>query len=245
MFRRHLDIPHEMIVITNELGPFSPEIRVVPLWPELKDAGGCFRRLKIFSKEMKDLIGKRFVSIDLDVVLVDDVTPIFDRDEKFIIWGEHFRKTPYCGSLFMMNAGCYPEIWESFNVKCYPSNHRQMWPYGTDQDHICSCLYPDVPMWTMDDGIHNFNYTIRKWGRFGNMKNWVVASKYHQSKYYSFINRSLGRDSDKMPKEIAQPYMAGDGSLPEGCRMVLFNGKHDPSEEFIQKEYPWVKEHWK
>ena len=88
MFRRHLHIPHEMVCITDQIDGFNENIRIIPLWNDYNRSGGCFRRLKIFSDEMAALIGKRFVSVDLDVVLVGDITPIFDLLElnaKFVV----------------------------------------------------------------------------------------------------------------------------------------------------------------
>src|SRR3990167_2838488 len=80
-FEKHLKLPHEFVCITdNPNGIDSSKIRILPLWNDFRDLGRCFTRLKIFSEEMEKLIGPRFVQIDLDVVLVGDVTLIFDQN---------------------------------------------------------------------------------------------------------------------------------------------------------------------
>ena len=87
MLRRHMRDPFELVCITDNADDIHPKIRIVPLWNDLKETPGCFRRLKIFSPEMKQIIGPRIVSIDLDCVIVNDITSLFQRDEDFVIWG--------------------------------------------------------------------------------------------------------------------------------------------------------------
>lgn len=238
MLQRHLHMPFEMVCITDDPTDIHPQIRCVPLWRDYRRVGGCFRRLRIFSDEMKHIIGARFASIDLDAVIVDDVTPIFSRTENFIIWGEHYRDTPYCGSLMMMNAGCRAGVWESFKLEKYPSNIRGRWPKGTDQFHISRCLYPEEVMWTSEDGVYNFNHTIRRWPQF--KKGVFYRDSIFKRKRYRTRFLELGHTED----EYQFPRSNADGQLPDNARVIFFNGVHCPSDEDIQKEYPWVREHW-
>lgn len=32
--------------------------------------------------------------------------------------------------------------------------------------------------------------------------------------------------------------------IPANCRVVLFHGKHDPWQDYVQAKYPWVKSHY-
>ena len=233
MLDRHLHVPFQMICITDKTDGISPLIRTLPLWPS--DLPGCFRRLRMFSKEMAELIGPRFVCIDLDVVIVNDVTQIFTTPGDFVIWGEHHRKAPYCGSFFIMDAGCRSKVYDSFVLKNYPSNVRGKYPYGTDQDHICHLLYPNEKMLTVADGIYSFNFSARRWEKGGT----VPASKYKKGRYEMLFFKLGGRR-----KQLHRPRYLGNGELPADARMVFFNGKYDPSQKEIQKDYPWVKEKW-
>lgn len=236
MMDRHLRIPHQLYCFTDDASGIDGSVRCLPLWDGFKDLPGCFGRLRVFSSEMAAIVGPRFVSIDLDVVIVDDITPLIDRDVDFIIWGEHFRKAPYCGSFLMMNAGCRKRVWDTFDVKCYPPNKKGNWPYGTDQDHICHCLYPKEQMWTTKDGVHNFNYTIRKWEKISS----VLKSKYKNGRYGRML-----QDIGINPGKLYRPKMNGSGKIPDDARIVFFNGAHDPSKDDTQKGYPWVLEHWR
>jgi len=41
-----------------------------------------------------------------------------------------------------------------------------------------------------------------------------------------------------------QDTKGGDGLLPKNAKIIFFNGRHDPSDEILQKHYPWIEEHW-
>lgn len=71
MVNRHLSMPHEIVCITDDpAGIDRSAVRIVPMWDDVREFGMCWTRLKVFKPEMADLIGPRFVSIDLDCVIV-------------------------------------------------------------------------------------------------------------------------------------------------------------------------------
>lgn len=154
MVQKHLHMPFQMICVTDDAADIHPDIKIVPLWNEFRRWGGCFVRLGAFRRGIGDLFGPRFVSIDLDCVIVGDITPVFSRTEDFIIWGNHGGNVPYCGGLWMMKSGCRPQVYEKFNPKNYPVTRRGR-PKGSDQHHISNTLSNEA-MWTQDDGIYAF-----------------------------------------------------------------------------------------
>lgn len=233
---RYLHIPYRLVCITDDSRGIDGSVDIVSLPAGFKKYKGCFGRLMLFDGEFAHSIGSRIAAIDLDVVILDDITPVFDRDDDFIIWGEHFRKAPYCGSLLMMDAGCRQRVWDRFDPAKYPPNINGRWPYGTDQDHICRCLYPEEKMWTSRDGVYNFNYVIRRWEKIST----VVNSRYKSGRYIKRFYE-LGGKKD----QLRRPRMEGKGNPPKDARMVFFNGVHDPGKEKTQKEYPWILEHWR
>lgn len=247
MIKRHYHRPHEVVCITDDPVGINPDVKVIPIWEDPFGMGRCWRRLKLFAPEMKQLIGGRFVSIDLDAVIVDDITPLFNGAVggcDFRIWGEYWRKTPYCGSLMMMKAGRRSWVWDTF-VQChreYTKDGRGRMPYGSDQDHISRCLFPGERMWTMRHGIHNFNFTIRKWGRFAGSFCGNSGSKYHTEQYAKRYAEVTGKGDWKAA--IRRPPMVGNGKVPLGARIIFFNGQYNPSDPDLQREYPWIKEHW-
>ena len=243
MLQRHYRAPFEMVCITDDPGGIRPEIRTLPIWNDFQKMGRCWRRLRLFSGEMRELIGPRFVSIDLDTVIVKDITSLFSAQVPFKIWGEYWRKTPYCGSLMMMDAGARGFVWDQFPEMRgdYEPNAFGRMPYGSDQDHITRCLFPFEDIWTIEDGIHNFNYTVRKWARFA--LNEKSESKYHNGQYARMYHELTGRTD--WSRRVTRPAMKGNGEIPPGARIIFFNGKYDPSDPDLQQEYPWVAEHWR
>lgn len=168
MIERHLHIPHEVVCITNMPKGIDPRVRIVPLWDTyatlLSPHGGispaCYRRLRAFSPEMKDVIGPRFISMDLDVVIIDDITPLLSRTEDFIIWKSYLRKTPYNGSMWMMNAGAREQVFMEFDPVVSPLVTLRGGFHGSDQAWISHLLGPNEAVWTGDDGVYAFRTDI-------------------------------------------------------------------------------------
>jgi hypothetical protein len=176
MVGKHLHCPHEIVCITDNYDGIDPSIRIVPIWDDLKEYGMCYRRLKLFSKEMKEVIGNRFVSMDLDCVITGDITDLLRNEESFIIWQPRTKKTPYCGSMWLMDAGARSFVWDEFKEedlfwlsdrgggcpgKANRWVHKQAYDsgyvIGSDQAYISYKLYPKESVWTKSDGIYNFN----------------------------------------------------------------------------------------
>ena len=171
MVRRHLFLPHRFSCITDDPRGIEPDIRIIPLWSDYCDlknpnvSGGpsCYRRLKAFSKEAKDIIGERILSIDLDCVIVDDITPLVDREEDFICWGDTAKGTHYNGGFWLMKAGTRLQVWETFDEKTSPKLTRANNIIGSDQAWISYCLKGEDPKWGTADGVYSFrNHYIGK-----------------------------------------------------------------------------------
>ena len=164
MVRRHFHRAHEFVCITDDPVGLDTRIRVIDLWDthgELPSPHGglnpaCYRRLKMYSSEARDLIGERFVSLDLDCVIVDDVTPVWDRPEDFMIWGETLRTTPYNGSMQMMTAGARRQVWDDFDPVKSPELALKAGYHGSDQAWISYKLGPHEARWTKKDGVFSW-----------------------------------------------------------------------------------------
>jgi hypothetical protein len=82
---------------------------------------------------MAEIIGPRFVSLDLDVVVTGDLTPLFERTEDFVIWAWPFRGTLYNGTMWMMDAGARAKVWTEFDPATSPTKSRLAGFAGSDQ----------------------------------------------------------------------------------------------------------------
>lgn len=172
MLQRHYPQPHRFICVTDDPKGIDPEVEIVPLW---KDHAGliskhgiknpsCYRRLKAFSDEAREWFGERFLSIDLDMVIVGDVSPIFDRQEDFIIWSNSTmdKRTHYNGSLWMMTAGARRQVWDEFDPKTSPQLAWKAGCFGSDQAWLSYRLGPDEATWTPKDGVYSYRVHIAR-----------------------------------------------------------------------------------
>ena len=174
MVTRNYHKPFEFICITDNARHIDSGVRVIPLEQVEKFAhlpsphGGvnpaCYRRLWMYSEQARDVIGERFVSIDLDVVLTGDVTPVWDRPEDFMIWGETLRRTPYNGSMQMMTAGARKHVYDEFDPDTSPMTARKAGFDGSDQAWISYKLGPNEKRWTQQDGVHSFRLHVKPFG---------------------------------------------------------------------------------
>lgn len=171
MIARHYAGPHRFVCVTDEPAKL-PGIEAIPLWP---DAGSvpspighsypsCYRRLKLFAPDAGETFGPRVVSIDLDTVITGDITPLFNRSEDFVIWGESDfpHTTPYCGSLWMLRTGTRNTVWTEFDEKTSPRKAWQAGCRGSDQGWLAYILGPNEAKWTKRDGVYSFRKDIAK-----------------------------------------------------------------------------------
>ena len=102
---------------------------------------------------MVGLIGPRFVSVDLDAVVVNDLRPLWNRPEDFVIYHYPLRTTPYNGSMWMMNAGAREQVYTQFRPHVSPALARKAGFKGSDQAWMCYMLGPNEATWGYKDGV--------------------------------------------------------------------------------------------
>lgn len=165
MIASHYKKPHRFVCVTDEPNAL-PGIETIPLWTDAASVPSpighsypsCYRRLKVFAPDAGEVFGPRLVSIDLDTVIVNDITPLFDRPEDFVIWGESDfpHTTPYCGSLWMLRTGTRPQVWTRFDEKTSPKEAMKAGCRGSDQGWISYVLGKGEATWTRKHGVYSF-----------------------------------------------------------------------------------------
>jgi hypothetical protein len=169
MVERHYTDPHEVVCITNMPDGIDERVRVVPLWDEFHDIPSqhgdnqpsCFTRVRAFSSEMRELIGPRFVSVDLDCVIVNDMRPLWNRTEDFVIYNYPMRTTPYNGSMWLMDAGCREQVYTRFKPESSPMKARKAGFRGSDQAWFCYALGRNEATWGYRDGVVAFRSDMK------------------------------------------------------------------------------------
>lgn len=170
MLSRHGGPKPRLTCITDDPEGIDPKVRIVPLWNDFADLmsphgqryPSCYRRLKLFSEEARDIIGDRFVVMDLDVVIVRDISTLFGGTEDFRIWGDTAIGTPYNGSLWMLKAGARRRVWDSFDPIASPRQSRKLGYIGSDQGWIGACLGPNEKKWGVYDGVYSYRNHIQR-----------------------------------------------------------------------------------
>lgn len=168
MVARHYPHPHRMICVTDDPKGIDSRIETVPLWndhAQLQSPHGghnpsCYRRLRAFAPDAAQYFGPRFVSVDLDTVIVADMSPIWNRDEDFVIWGETDPRSWYNGSMWMMNAGARAQVWERFNPRTSPREAFRAGRFGSDQGWISHVLGKGEATWGRKDGVYSYRVHI-------------------------------------------------------------------------------------
>jgi hypothetical protein len=174
MVARHFHAPHRFICVTDDANGIDPEVEIQTPWNDFADIpsphGGnnpsCFRRLRAFHPHIAEFFGPRFVSLDLDCVITSDITPIWDRPEDFVIWGDFTNpKTAYNGSMFMLTAGARPQVWGEFDPAWSPFRAKQSGCWGSDQGWITFRLGTGEARWTRQDGVFSFRNDVAPSGK--------------------------------------------------------------------------------
>lgn len=168
MIRRNYQKPFQFYCVTDDLDGLGEGIVPVPLWEDYarirnpSNAAGpsCYRRLKLFSAEAKDMFGERILCLDLDTVITGDMEPLWNRTEDFIAWGDTHPHTHYNGSMFMLTAGSRQFIWDEFDPFLSPRQTHALRFFGSDQGWLSYRLGPKEARWGIADGIYSWRKHI-------------------------------------------------------------------------------------
>jgi len=162
---RNTTLPFKFTCVTDDASGIDKEINIIHLWDKYKSLGGCYNRLYIFSEEIKDILGERFICIDLDCVIVDNIDPILQRNEEFVInkfvsKGGH--NQIYNGGLILITAGSRKSVWTEFDpdksLTILDKHRNEQNLVGSDQAWIQVILGNNETLFTELDGVYDYNF---------------------------------------------------------------------------------------
>lgn len=165
MVKRHYARKHDFVCVTDDSdGLDSKLVHAIPLWddfaslpaPQGDRNPSCYRRLKTFGPWGRELFGRRWVQMDIDAVVVDDLIPVWDRPEPLVLWGGTNNTTPYNGSMMLIEADCHPELWEDFDPVQSPKEAAAAGYWGSDQGWISYKLGKGLPTFKPHDGVYSY-----------------------------------------------------------------------------------------
>ena len=155
---RHLHLPYDFVCLTDVAEPIGDGIRQIPLDMRLHVPGTRFLKLQIFAPEAKERIGKRILCLDLDTVIVGNITPLVASEEDLVLWrNPNFgipKRAFYNTSIILLKAGSRPEFWTKFRGEAsWREAQGRTNAGGTDQCWISYLASRDEAHWTADDGV--------------------------------------------------------------------------------------------
>lgn len=159
MVARHYPDQHRFICFTDDAAGI--EDVALPLWgdhaavpnPTGEGRPSCYRRLKLWDPAMRSVLGPRFVMLDLDVVILGDLRPLWNRREDVVMWRSPGGEWPYNGAMFMANTGARPQVWRDFDPARSPAMTHARRYRGSDQAWLSHCLGAGEAVWTEADGV--------------------------------------------------------------------------------------------
>jgi hypothetical protein len=170
MLADYLPIPHRVVCVTDT--PEQIECETHPLWAlEIKVRGlpvsatggaaypNSYRRLKMFSPWAAEQFPGQILSLDLDAVICDDISPLITNDDFKINKG---RAAPYNGGMWLLRTGTRTEVWEKFHPNAFAVTSRQRFT-GSDQAWISHVL-KNEKTWDAPDGVYHYAL-LRNTGR--------------------------------------------------------------------------------
>jgi hypothetical protein len=167
MVSRHLRGPFRFVCFTDDVSGIRAEVENFPL-PELalqaSKLDGGWRKLNSYQADLYGLQGEAMF-LDLDVVIVDDITPLFEFPGEFPIikdWKRPWRVTGN-SSVYRFRLGAHVDVLEYFlaNQSSVRAKHRNEQEYLSHYIHdqgklvywpaewCCSFKYQCLPPWPM------------------------------------------------------------------------------------------------
>ena len=121
MVARHLRGPFRFVCLTDDAQGIRPEVECLPI-PSLQLAqakrDGGWKKLTTFEADLHGLKGTALF-LDLDVVIVDDITPFFEVPGEFLIihdWKRPWRVTGN-SSVYRFELGAHADVLARFRAE--------------------------------------------------------------------------------------------------------------------------------
>lgn len=174
MIAKHYAAPYRFHCFTDDPTGICPtKTNIHELWDTFADIPNphgtnnpsCYRRLLLWDKGFAaaKLPGAtKILQIDLDMVLVDDVRPLWDRPEDVVMWGDNLNPTsPYNGAMQFYTPGARPKVVNDFRRDLIPTVQACGF-FGSDQAWLAYVLGPHEARWRAADGAVSWRVHCRQ-----------------------------------------------------------------------------------
>ncbi len=161
MVQRYYDKPHRFICFTDKLPEFDGIVEWLPLWDDYAEVPNptwpnrgpsCYRRLRLF-----DFFDGPFVMLDLDLVIVGDLAPLWDRPEPCVTYQPPLLLGGVNGAMLLCNQpDRYRFVWDLFDPDTSPAETTRLGYRGSDQAWLTACLQHCSGRWTQAHGLYDY-----------------------------------------------------------------------------------------
>ena len=160
--KRNMRGAYRFFVVTDRERPVYglPQIVMPPEDVPWTLMDGCFARLRLFDPAFQSRHGLEgwIVSLDLDLVVVDQIDELWAGGEDFrILQGINTsNKCPYNGSVFMLKAGFRPDLWSDLNLEAIQHIPKHSFP---DDQGWLAVKCPNAPAYGPACGVYGYKKT--------------------------------------------------------------------------------------
>lgn len=217
MVARNLAAKHRFICVTDDASGLGPGIQVLRMPEDSARHWRCCRRLRMFSKEWRDVLGERVLHLDLDTVIVGDISPLARMEDPVVGW----LAPQFSGPA----ARRQPSLAINPSVLLFD-------PGGPLRD--CWDWYASDPQGQLERAERN---GWNKWNSDMSILNDYIATHGVDVRQVGTAEGIYGLRDDIIPR--------GSPELPANARIVSFcDPKFDPAMPDLQARYPWIAAHW-
>lgn len=242
--RRHLTVPHTFALVTDLVDELD-DIKIIapprdfenvriPTWGERMPQ--CLRRIAMFRPDAAEVFGaRRFLNMDLDVVVSGSLDEIVSRPEEIVLYRGTHQARPYNGSLLMMDAGCRPQVYEQFTPEGAVRAGQQF--LGSDQAWISYVLGPGEAVLDASHGVH-------AWGSKLNVGDPRLTFFLQPEKPWSYVDAGNAFCCEHYRRDDGQGRALILGYAPtvwDDVELALSNGPYDVVIASPEAAHYWPK----
>lgn len=154
MCRRHLP-EHRFVCYSDR---HVEGVETLPIPEDALRWGKRYPKLLVWRREAQGELGPRILLLDLDVVILDDLRPLIERDEDVVLWRDPGLGI-YNTSMVLLRTGSRRRVWQKFTGP-RDARRAKRGP-GTDQEWVKHCLGEGEATWGADDGVISYKYDLK------------------------------------------------------------------------------------
>jgi hypothetical protein len=253
-WRRHSTVPFNAYCVTDDPEGLDEDVTPVAIWENPVPAYGggnapnCFRRLRMFSDEVSEAFGPRWIWTDLDCVVTGNVDDILSTDADLKIWRPTGDVSRCNGSLVAYRSGSRPEIWNDFTkttVGTVEEFRAQTGHLGSDQAWMSLYIRPDDQFFGESDGVYAFRKLRNPVLERHMAKQEKVAARGKEPRGASYTRDAAGRRERMDQRRERREKERLSTPLPSNCKLAYFPGSVHPWDRNLQKLYSWIGANWR